>query len=297
VSGWSAFAAHLVLATLIASAVVVVAVRRQLRDPVNGDVLAPLFPWLEERRDYASAVSIARYARERPVAWGILVFASAPTVAALVVGVLGSDESDLGSIVGQLAPIGDGTSTGAALTTYALIVAVFVAVCAVYLREVARSDQVPALLRGRSRGRVWARLGGGMFTDEGGTLEELGWRALSLPALVAATGSLWWATMIVSISWWAWHLPREVPGLLLTRDVAAFVRAQAPFVLLCLALSTLMTAAWHHTHSVWPAIMIHGGSNVWSKAIGGPMWTRTGRDVRMLVVVTLAVVVAAVAAA
>ncbi|MEN9617586.1 MAG: hypothetical protein RL022_3008, partial [Chloroflexota bacterium] len=70
-----------------------------------------------------------------------------------------------------------------------------------------------------------------------------------------------------------------------------FVTSQAQFVLLCVALSGLMTVAWQHTGSVWPAVMIHGGTNVWSKAIGASMWERTGRDIRTYIVVGLAIVV------
>ena len=35
----------------------------------------------------------------------------------------------------------------------------------------AAADEVPAVMRGRSRGAVWARLLAGTFIDEGGTLE------------------------------------------------------------------------------------------------------------------------------
>lgn len=292
-NGWWAFATHLAIATVIASAVMVHAARLQVRRPETRRVLPELFGWLEERDEYAHAISIARYARERPSAWAVWVFASAPTVAALLVALVGSRESDLGSWVGRLSPIGDGADVRAALVTYAVVVVVFVAVAAAYLRVARGAEPTPALLRGRSRRRVWGRLLGGMFVDEGGSLEELGWRALSLPALVAATGSWWWSTVVLAVAWWAWHLPREVPALLKRRDLAGFARMQSQFVLLCLALSALMTVAYRHTGSVWPAVMIHGGTNVWSKAISGPMWARTSKDVRTYVVVVLALVVVA----
>jgi membrane protease YdiL (CAAX protease family) len=51
-----------------------------------------------------------------------------------------------------------------------------------------------------------------------------------------------------------------------------------------------MTIFWQYTGSVWPAVLIHGGTNVWSKAIGAPMWNRAKRDVRTDVVTVLAVI-------
>lgn len=290
-NGWASFAVQLLLATAIASGVMVHAGRLQRRRPETRGDLPGLFPWLEEQRTYANAVSIARYSFTRPTVWAVWVFASAPSVAAVVASLFGTDEADLGSLVGRLAPIADGADTRAALVTYVLIVAVFVMVTAVYVRVAAVAEAVPAVMRDRSRPGLWTRLMGGMFVDEGGSLEELGWRGFVLPVLVVATGSLWWATVVLAVAWWAWHLPREVPVLVRRRNWKQFVSLQGQFVGLCLALSVLMTVAWRHTGSVWPAVMIHGGTNVWSKAVGAPMWARTGKDVRTFVVAGIAALV------
>ncbi|MCX6519771.1 MAG: CPBP family intramembrane metalloprotease [Actinobacteria bacterium] len=289
-NGWAAFALHLAIATAIASGVMVQAGRTARRRPETRKALPMMFPWLDEQRTYANAVSIARYALTQPTVWAVWVFASAPAVAAILVSLVGDGESDLGSLIGRLSPVADGADGRAAAVTYAVIVAVFVVVSACYLRVANAAEPLPPVMRGRSRPQVWARLTGGMFVDEGGSLEELGWRAFSLPALVVATGSLWWSTIVLAVSWWAWHLPREVPALRRRPDWKRFVTLQAQFVWLCLGLSVLMTVAWRHTGSVWPAVMIHGGTNVWSKAIGAPMWARAERDVRTDIVTVLAVV-------
>lgn len=297
-SEWPALGAFYAIALAIAAGVMVYAARVQAARPETRRVLPEMFPWLDERRTYANAVSIARYARHRPTAWMVVVFAAAPTIAALVVAPFGNDVADLGSLLARLALWHD-VDTRGALVTYGVVLVVFVVVSAVYLRvaRAAPDDQTPALLRGRSDAQVWPRLLGGTVVDEGGTLEELGWRGFALPVAVVATGSLWWATLLLAVAWWAWHLPREVPGLRRRPDWRRFAVLQGQFVVLCVALSALMTVAWRLTGSVWPAILIHGGSNVWSKALGGPMWARTGRDVRTLIIVALAVVVVAVDAA
>lgn len=297
-TGWAALAVYYAIALAIVAGVMVYAGLVHMARPETRRVFADMFSWLDERNTYANAVSIARFCREQPLATVIIVFAAAPSVVALVTAAFGSGVADFGSLLHRLAPWHEHTAA-AALTTYAVIVAVFLVVSVAYLRVAARFpvEPTPALLRETRAGRRWFRIVGGMFIDEGGLLEELGWRGFALPVLVAAAGSLWWPTVLLAVAWWAWHLPREVPTLLHKPKWKRFVMVQAQFVLLCVALSGLMTVAWRHTGSVWPAVMIHGGTNVWSKALGAPMWERTQRDVRTYIVVGLAVVVVGVQAA
>lgn len=293
---WTAFIAYYVLALAIASGVMVWSVRSIKKRPETARVMPGLFPWLEDRNTYANAVSIAGYARTAPAAWGILVFAAAPTISALVVASIGTGDAWVGSVLASLSPWRPGHSTTGALLTYVVIVVVLVLVSEVYIAQARRPDAVlPALMRSHRGVRLRLRLLGGTFIDEGGTCEELGWRAFALPVLIAATDSPITATIMVAVLWWGWHLPRDIPHLLRHRRWNSFARQQAPFVLLCGGLSTLMTAAWWHTGSVWPAVMIHGGTNVWSKAISAPMYQRTSRDIRTWIVVTLAAVVALIA--
>lgn len=294
-NGWTALGLYYVVALAIACGVMVYSGRVQTARPETRRMFVDMFSWLDQRNTYANAVSIARFCREQRLATVILVFAAAPSIAALVVAVFGSGVADVGSLLHRLAPWHE-RDAAAALTTYAVIVAIFVVVSVVYLRVAARYpvEPTPPLLRETRPVRRWSRIVGGMFVDEGGSLEELGWRGFALPVLVATTGSLWWPTLLLAVAWWAWHLPREVPALLRKPKWKRFVTTQAQFVLLCVALSGLMTVAWRHTGSVWPAVMIHGGTNVWSKALSASMWDRTKRDVRTYIVVGLAVVVVGV---
>jgi membrane protease YdiL (CAAX protease family) len=76
--------------------------------------------------------------------------------------------------------------------------------------------------------------------------------------------------------------------------MSAFVVGQVTFLVLCVALSIIITFFWLRTGgSVWPAILIHGGTNVWSKALGGPLNARVGTDARTAIVILAAVVIVA----
>jgi hypothetical protein len=98
---------------------------------------------------------------------------------------------------------------------------------------------------------------------------------------------------VLGILWWAWHLPRELPGLLGGADPARFLELQALFLSLCIAETIVCGLAVNLTGgSVLPAILIHGGSNVWSKAAGGPMYAATdGIDVRTVIILLGAAIV------
>ncbi len=293
-TGWAALAGFYAIALAIVVGVMVYAGRVQTARPETRQVFPELFAWLDGHDTYPNAVSIARFCRTQSFAGIILLFAAAPSIAAVVTATFSDGAASLGSLLRTLQPWHG--HTAAALATYAVILVVFLAVASVYLQVARRFPVEPTapVLRHPSGLRRWGRIVGGMFVDEGGSLEELGWRGFALPVLVATTGSLWWPTVLLAVAWWAWHLPREVPALLHRPKWRRFITTQTQFVVLCVALSALMTVAWRHTGSVWPAVMIHGGTNVWSKGFGGAMWEKTKRDVRTDVVIVLAVIVVAV---
>ncbi len=251
-----------------------------------------LFAAVEDRRTFMGLPVILAVARRNRWVLVIVVFASAPTVAALLVAAAGAPV-DLGAAVRPW----NGDVAGEALVTYGVIGAVFVLGCLGFLRVVrtevaAGTIETPAVLRGRTRPDVAARLGAGAFVDEGGTLEELGWRGVLLPLLLLELhrGP---ATIVVALVWWAWHLPREVPGWRHLPSRRRWATNQAVFVATCVGLSVLCTDAFLRTGgSAWPALLIHGGTNVWSKALGAGPSARYGTDVRTVVVCVLAAIVA-----
>lgn len=290
---WTSVALHVALAAAIAGGVTW-AGGRFGRKAVPA-AFRRLFEIVEERRTFVGLPPILAVARSNRWALVIVVFASAPTIAALVVAALGAPV-DVGDLLGSLAPWRDVDAAGA-MATYAVIAAVHAGVCWWYLRLTRRAiategAAVPAVLRDRSRPDVAARLAVGTVLDEGGTLEELGWRAFLLPLLLLELdrGP---ATVVLALLWWAWHLPREVPTLRRSGISGTWAKNQGLFIGTCLALSVLCTEVVMRTGSVWPAVLIHGGTNVWSKALGVVPNTRWRTDVRMWWVTGFALVVAA----
>jgi hypothetical protein len=250
-----------------------------------------LFAAIEERRTFMGLPVIVGVARSNRWVLIIVAFAMAPTAAAVVAAAAGAP-SDLGTAIRPWS----GDVARQAITTYLVLAAVFVVGCGWFLRvaraqAAAGSIETPALLRDRSPGDVAARLGVGAFVDEGGTLEELGWRGFLLP-LVLLELDRGPATIAVALMWWAWHLPREVPGWSRLPSRRQWASNQAVFIGTCLGLSVLCTEAFLRTGgSFWPALLIHGGTNVWSKALGAGTYSRYRTDVRSVIVGVLAVVV------
>ncbi|HAP74753.1 MAG TPA: hypothetical protein DCR14_01560 [Acidimicrobiaceae bacterium] len=290
---WTAAGLYLALAVGIASAATFFGSRGNGRRAVP-QAFGRLFELVEERRTFMGLGPIVATARTHPWVLIIVVFASAPTVAAVVVAAAGAPLS-VGDLVGSLAlwRSVDGTQ---AFITYAVIGVVHAAVCWWYLRlnrAAIASGAAPttAVLRGRSRADVAGRLAVGAVLDEGGTLEELGWRAFLLPLLLVELdrGP---ATLTLAVLWWAWHLPREVATIRRKGLTRTWIGQQSIFLGVCIGLSVLCTEVVLRTGSVWPAILVHGGTNVWSKALGGVPNSRWNTDVRTIIVALIALPIA-----
>ncbi|MEO8449182.1 MAG: CPBP family intramembrane glutamic endopeptidase [Gemmatimonadota bacterium] len=183
----------------------------------TGHVLADLYRYLVEHTRYANVLSIGRFAAEvNPWAFFIFVFAAAPSLAALIVSVARGELSDL---LGRFRPYLPPVSAAGAIRIYSVVFLAHLTISAIYL-YVAGTQGTPA---------EWQRIVGavgetplivlssalrGGFIDEGGLLEELGWRGYALPRLLGRYGDPLKASLVLGALWWAWHLPREVPGLL-----------------------------------------------------------------------------------
>lgn len=102
-----------------------------------------------------------------------------------------------------------------------------------------------------------------LFTNQGGLLEELGWRGYAWPLLVRKLGHPLAAAAVLGTAWALWHLPREIVPVLQGKFVIGeFLVTQAAFVTSCIASTIVMVAFVNHSGgSVLPAIMVHGVSN------------------------------------
>lgn len=267
-------AAFYFLALAIALAVMAVSVLW----PNAPDVIAGLLAFIQRERQAGGLVSIVGFAvREQPLAWLIVVFAAAPTVSALVVSAaIGGGE--LSRLLRRFRPWQAPGDRAPALRFYAAWFAVSGLVMAWYYWQGSRHGTSDSLafreaVLGRSPLVIGAGLFLGHFLDEGGTLEELGWRGFGLPVLLERLGSPLRASVVLGTIWMLWHLPREIPGLLAGVPLIPFLEGQAAFLALTVSLSVLATYGFLETGgSVIPAVVIHGGSNVWSKALAGPLY-------------------------
>ncbi len=266
----------------------------------GGREITTIFPafwaWLKEQRTYVHLGSILRFTRVRPWMWIVPLYAAAPSIAAVVVASASSGNAGLDHLVGRLAPWDDGLATSA-LVTYAVILVTFLAVAVWFLhvdtvqRATGWTPTATGLVEGRNRAAILGRMTVGLLLDEGGTLEELGWRGFMVPLLLASTGNRLGTSLLVGVLWWAWHLPREVPALL-RPNWRKLGHDQGIFLLLCAATAITLTEVVVRTGSVWPAVMVHATGNVWNKAIGEAVHVRYRTDVRTWIHVGIAAVVA-----
>ena len=289
-------AAFYVLALLIAGAVMAVSFAVGAPDVIGG-----LRVFLRREHLNPSAVSIVRYAAtEQPLGWLILVFAGAPTLAALAVSA-GIGSAAFWALVRRYRPWPSAGDRSRALRFYLGAFLVSATVMAWYYWMGSRHGTPEQLaFRDAALGTAPVAIAAWLFLshflDEGGTLEELGWRGLALPALLDRFGSPLRASFVLGTIWMAWHLPREIPGLFAGQPMLPFLHAQLIFLLLTISLSVICTYGFLETGgSVLPAIIVHGGSNVWSKALAEPLYPAFARpiDTRTLVVVALAIALVA----
>jgi len=286
------------LSVAIALGVMAVSLLWMRRDPAVAGLMAALWQYIQDHRLYGNLLSIGSFALQvHPAAWLIFVFAAAPTVAAIVVSVLGGGGRGLRQLLDRLRPWRGGVGWRRGLTIYGVLAAGYLGIAALYL-WIGSAYGEPGEL-----GRTLEVLGGtplaviltlllGAFIDEGGTLEELGWRGFALPRLIDRMASPLTATLALGFLWWAWHLPREITTLMGGAALPAFLLGQTKFLILCLALSVVITHVFLRTGgSAWAGILIHGGTNVWSKALGGPANRLAGEDVRSVIVLIIAVII------
>jgi hypothetical protein len=298
-------AVHYVLSLSIALIVIGVQIELALRNPDLAKMIPDLWKWVDVHRVYINIVSIARFAAEgHAVAFLIFVFASAPSVAAIIVSSVGFGPKGLATLLGRFKPWASEADRPRALLAYLLMLAVFLGGLALCLYLVVKEGKAS------DYGLALDNFGGslltfiplavlGAFLDEGGSLEELGWRGFVLPQLQAKLGSPLRATIVLAVIWWSWHLPRDIPGLIGGENLQQFAINQAIFFSLIVALAIVATCMVNMTGgSVLPAIFIHGGTNVWSKGVlthGVHGVLTPALDVRTLIVYGLAVVVLCVA--
>jgi membrane protease YdiL (CAAX protease family) len=102
-----------------------------------------------------------------------------------------------------------------------------------------------------------------LFTNQGGLLEELGWRGYAWPVLVRRIGSPLLAAVLLGVAWSLWHLPREILPIAMGQfAIGRFLVEQGLFIVACIGMTIVaVTFVNYLGGSVLPAIIIHGTLN------------------------------------
>ncbi len=263
----------------------------------DGSSLSTLSTYLNDRSQYPNVISLLGFSFTESL-WGlgILLFAFAPSLAALAVCAFKGRDA-LRSLVKRIRPVGPEGPAPNAKATYFCLFGVYLGVLGLYLLtslvwgETSNFERSIANLQGPGFAiLLWVVIA--PFLDEGGLLEELGWRGFAQPLLLSITKSPIRAALVVGFLWWAWHLPREAPALLSGTGITQWVELQALFLALCIAESIICVLVVNQcAGSVLPAILVHGGSNVWSKAASMDIAALAGFDVRTAILIVAAVLI------
>jgi membrane protease YdiL (CAAX protease family) len=199
-----------------------------------------------------------------------LFFPGAPTVAAIIVTALGWGREGVSKLLSLYRPIlGDQTwREGVRLYTALLLMIAGIAglssAAAFFLvGETAKGILIEAFGM-RSLGLFLAAWGTALFMNQGGLLEELGWRGFAWSRLARTLSSPLAAAVLLGVCWALWHFPREVPLLLTGQNtIPRLLYGQSLFIVSCIAMTIVAVYFVNLAGgSVWPAIMIHGTLNM-----------------------------------
>ena len=203
---------------------------------------------------------VVRLCLAEPVLWLIVFGSAVPSLAALLV--YARQSARLRTLLGRFllrVPWRD------ALREYGLLVLLMVlGLFAVY----AFRSVLPGPEYTRPDGVIGAGLIGALlaaaFLDQGGVLEELGWRGFALHELQAGSLSPLGAAVLVGIAWGLWHVPRDVTwGVVERLGLVQYLLLFLPSFLAG-TITTSIIAAYFVNRcggSIIPAIMIHGLGN------------------------------------
>jgi hypothetical protein len=283
--------AFYLLALLIASLVMVWTVFRFTTDPASAGMLGEMVSGIYAGGQYINIASMLPYALARPDLLGVFIFAAAPSIAAVIIAARGGG-GGLKVLAGRLHPVGKATTPRRAALAYAGMLVVYALGFAAYDFVAGPGTTITDRLA-MFGGSVLLGAAVGLLMDEGGTLEELGWRGFAWPLLQAAMKHPLRAALLLGTLHWAWHLPREVLTLLGGVDPATFLVTQGVFWALCLALAVVAGYCVNLAGgSVWPAVLVHGGTNLWSKALSDHVAPSFGLiDLRTLILFVLAAII------
>ncbi|GIK50249.1 MAG: CPBP family intramembrane metalloprotease [Hyphomonadaceae bacterium] len=210
-----------------------------------------------------------------PYAAPFLFFPFAPTVAAVVTVWLGWGGRGVVALLGAYKLSRGAISARETARIYIALAGLLGAASAAIVASAHFSDDA-ALREAVSSGfglASWPTLASallvGFLANQGGLLEELGWRGFAWPILVQKLRAPLAAALALGVFWALWHFPREIPGLLSGQTgLIDLAIGQGVFFTMCCAMSMVAIYFVNVTGgSVWPAIMVHGALNLFGSSL------------------------------
>jgi hypothetical protein len=198
-----------------------------------------------------------RLSLAEPIFWTGNIYVAAPAIAALIVVGATRANGGLRDFVRRLR-FSQGLSAGQTLLWYATAFAVML-LCNLCIPLIIGVPLIP-LQRYLTPSFALILLGGTFF-DQGGLLEEGGWRGFALPYLQRISNSPLKVNLLVGLIWGLWHVPRDIAQDF-TSSSGYLLGIMLPFILGCITLSVIIAFFFYRVGgSVWMGVMLHSLSN------------------------------------
>jgi hypothetical protein len=208
---------------------------------------------------------VIRLAVAEPALWLLILGSCVPFLAAILTCLI-FDPTEIQRIIGRLRPVLPGVSTASALKAYLFLFIIIPIVLLIIfgIRQIIPGDFEYIHADNILGPGFLAALLLSAFVDQGGVLEELGWRGFGQPNLQEKLLTPLNAALVIGLAWGLWHVPRDVVGGVVERlGFVQYLLIYLPsFVLGTLSTSIIIGYFMNRTGgSVLPAIMIHGLTN------------------------------------
>jgi hypothetical protein len=225
----------------------------------------------------AALMPFVRASLIQPMFWTMNIYAAAPTIAALITALLYFGRQGVWNLVDRLRPWREGVAASAGLRWWGLMVVLLAALKMMEFGLYWLAGLNPQWIWGInlfSLTFVWFFISA-MFLDQGGLLEETGWRGYALPLLQDSMKTPMHAALFLGVFWAAWHLPRELVNSY--ESTAEFLLSQTVFFLVSIFLTIIISFFFNKVGgSTLIAIAVHGLSNdsvgLSGVNLEGPLW-------------------------
>lgn len=197
-----------------------------------------------------------------------MVFPLAPTLSGILVSAINHGNGAVVVLLAKLKPLVGNISPRDGVVVYIILISV---VATVYVGaigltygfdDIEKYSKVAALAEVATPSLFLGYFFMALCLDTGGLCEELGWRGYAWPLLMQRMRTPLVAAIALGIAWGFWHIPREIPPLILGAPMIPFLLGQFVFVF-NLIIVTIVACYFVNRAggSIWPAVIVHGSFN------------------------------------